>query len=279
MGFKLFGLTFSYGYTSYIQRMNETIYHAMSKDTELSFETIKAQAIGVLFTAYAQVPKIFNALGQTIPPIISFSSSYFFSGLFKKMFEKITCEEVQMIDKQTIGLIRGKCMVCKLDFITQSYSTQSEYSNPVDMLRKGITIMLGSIEADPTAECTLYMLGCLKEIMERVKQTLLLEDFVEFDIVTKVVSSLMDVLNSSLRKAEHKKFRMVILEIIGNCYFEDEHDEYLTSIKQLADKLVSTEQRAEDSPQEMLLKTFCDISGMMKAVSSTKVAIAIIRIW
>lgn len=279
MGFKLFGLTFSYGYTSYIQRINETLQNTLSRETELTFESIKAQAIGMLFTAYAQLPKLFNALGQPVPPIVTFSSSYFFAGLFKKMFERITCEEVQMIDKQTIGLIRGKCMVCKLDFITQSYETQSEYSNPVDMLRKGISIMLGCIETDPTSESTLYMLVCLKEIMERIKQTLLHEDFVEFDIVSKVVNSLMEVLNTNLRKAEHKRFRMAILEIVGHCYFEDEQDDYLANIKQLAEKLIVTEQRAEDSPQEVLLKTFCDVSGMMKAVSSTKVAICIIRIW
>lgn len=279
MGFKLFGLTFSYGYQAYIQRLNENLQNALSVESEVTFENIKAQSIGVLFTAFTQLPKIFHALDQPIPQIVIYSCSYFFSGLFKKMFEKITCEEVQMIDKQTIGLIRGKCMVCKLDFINQSFTMQSEYSNPVDMLRRGISIMLSSIESKPTAECTLYMLTCLKEIIERIKEKMLIEDFMEFDIISKIVSSLMELLNTSLSRPDHKQFRMVILEIIGSCYFEDEKDNYLTSIMELAAKLFSDDQRSKDSQQDTVLKIFCDVSGMMKAVGDTRVAIAVIRVW
>lgn len=280
MGYKLFGISFSAGYQAYLSRLNEAIHSSLNKDAEGTFDAIKAQTLGALFTAYSLLPKVFGALNQPTPAIVTYSGAYFLTGLLKKMFEKISCEEVQMIDRQTIGLIRGKCLVCKLDFINMSFTTQAEYSNPMDMLRKSFNILIGSIEADPFSEPSKYVLTCIKEILEKVKQTMLLDDFMEFDAVSKLVSTLMDLLSKFYMRAEHKEYRKLIIESIGNCYFEDENDNYLVMIKSLADKLLTVDERSLSlNSEDTILRLFADISGMMLAVNSTKVAIAVIRIW
>lgn len=252
----------------------------INKDSETTFDTIKAQTLGALFTAYSMLPKVFASLNLLTPPILIYSGAYFLAGLLKKVFERISCEEVQMIDRQTIGLIRGKCMVCKLQFVVLSYSMQAEYNNPMDMVRKAFGILINSIEVDPYSESAKYVLVCLKEILEKIKQTMMLEDFMEFDVITKLMATLMDLLGRLYTRAEHKEYRKTIIEMIGHCYFEDENDNYLVMIKTLSEKLLASEDNCNNiSVEDSVLRIFGDISGMMGAVSSTKVAIAIIRIW
>lgn len=280
MGFKLFGMSLSTGYQGYLTRLNEDIHNALHRDSESTFDGLKAQTLGCLFTAYSLLPKLSTFMGDRIPNVVTFSGAYFLTGLFKKVFERVTCEEVQMIDKQTIGLIRGKCLVCKLTFVNLSFNTQVEYNNIIDMLRKGFTILLNSVEANPYSESSKYVLNCLKEILEKIKQTMQLEDFMEFDVVTKLVSTLMEMLQTQYSRAEHKEFRKVIIETIGQCYFEDENDNYLQTIKSLSSKLLSPSDSCKnESIENTILKIFSDISAIMRAVSSTKVAIAVIRIW
>lgn len=252
---------------------------ALNKDSESELNTIKAQSIGLLATAYGQLPRIFAAIGQPMPALAIFACNYFYAGMLKRMIDRLACESVRDADSLASSRIGGKMLVCKLEYIIESYRTQSEYSDAAGMIRYGISIMLGTMDSDSAAESTVYMLGCLKQIMKSIKKTLSLEDFVEFDVVSKVNSALLGMLDTRLRSVDHKNARMALVEIIGICYFADETDDYLDNIKQLADKLICTKQSDKDTLQEIMLRTFYDLGGMMKAVSSTKVAISIIRIW
>lgn len=280
----LFGLTYSYGYHSYLSRLNDDIMNTSKKELDLLYTNFRGNAIGCLLKLFVELEgSISMVFDASVVDSFYLCKVFFIECLAKKIIEKCSLETMQMIDSRTIGLIRGKVLICKWDFMNVLYSSQQYFSNPFEMIQV-VTKMLVDI-LFKKSNCKIvseFGLKAIKEVLEKIKQTLQLAEFLELESVNSTLKSLLELKDRAYSSIDFQEQRKLIFEAIGNCLFEDENDDYLFNITKISssifDQHVTQETVRSQHFESHVVQLFADLSGMMKAVSSTKVAIAIIRI-
>lgn len=280
--YMLFGVTYTYGYHSYLNKLNEDLSSMVFKDAEAALESLKAEAVGSLFGETEALISIVSQLSDpSFEHTFVFCLTYFISSIGKKLIEKVSIEDMNTIDKGSSGLIRGRMLLIKWEWANQSINHQVLYSTPQQMLDQIIIILINLLQKMPYLPVSKYLLYTLNEIFEKLKKALTLEDFTNFPLLSEIISILLKMNKEVYLSVDHKGQRRRILEIVGGCYFEDENDDYLSNIRKMADTVLAQHLSPEavgNKPDNALIKTFADVTGMMAAVSSTKVAIGIIRI-
>lgn len=151
------------------------------------------------------------------------------------MVEKAAIEEVQMIDSQPtmIGLVKGKCFVCKQEYLIHSYSFQNEYNNPGAMLTSTLGILMEMVTIKAKSQTAKYLLRCIKEVFMKLKQAVQTKDFFECELVTQTVKNLMESCEKLFSRAEDSAKRTRVYDIVGVCFCEDETDNYLTNLQSI----------------------------------------------
>ncbi len=166
---------------------------------------------------------------------------YFLTTCTKKMVEKSTIEEVQMIDSQPkmIGLVKGKCLVCNQDYLIHSYSFQNEYNNPGAMLNSTLNILMEMVNIKSKSQAARYLLRCIKEVFMKLKQTVNTKDFFECELVSQTVKKLMENCEKLFSRVEDSAKRTRVYDIVGLCFCEDETDNYLPNLQSIINLILT----------------------------------------
>lgn len=206
------------------------------------------------------------------------------------MIEKSHFGVVQVLEStpmNSLGMKRDKGLQCREEFFNASCSVQSDYQRPDELVISGVGVLLEMVKLKSRRSCSLYLLNCLKEVVEKFKNSINLEDFVGSQFVSSTANFLLDSNERLFSRAQDKEKRTKVFEIIGGCFCEDESDNYLENLQMLADSIlaktrtVSAERLSEvarfDS-QDTFVKLAADMTGLMSPVASARVAVSLIRI-
>jgi hypothetical protein len=170
-----------------------------------------------------------------------FTLGYFLMTCTKKMVEKATIEEVQMIDSQPnmIGLVKGKCLVCNQGYLVHSYSFQNEYNNPGAMLNSTLSILMEMINIKSKSHSAKFLLRCIKEVFIKLKQSVQAKDFFECELVSQTVKKLMESCEKLFSRADDSAKRTRVYDIVGVCFCEDETDNYLSNLQSIINMILT----------------------------------------